>query len=125
MKETQVYLLDGGGMILDRFCLYLNAGATGDGRFPVYGVPIDHADGQFIFEAGFEFDHTCKTVSFTKPVQSVLQSMPVQRNLLRRRPSEITHVINSHCHMDHCGGKKTLFACLNNLRDGTYHVRST
>jgi 4-pyridoxolactonase len=100
MKETKIYLLDGGGMVLDRFCLYLNAGVTGDERFD--GVPIDHADGQFIFDAGFDFDHTCKTVPFTKPVQSALQSMPVQRDLLKKRPSEITHAINSHCRMDHC-----------------------
>ncbi|MGF6602251.1 glyoxylase-like metal-dependent hydrolase (beta-lactamase superfamily II) [Paraburkholderia sp. GAS448] len=106
MKETKIYLLDGGGMVLDRFCLYLNAGVTGDEGFPVYGVPIGHADGRFIFDAGFDCDHTCKTVPFTKPVQSALQSMPVQRDLLKKRRSEITRVINSHCSMDHCGGNK-------------------
>ena len=106
MKETKIYLLDGGTMVLDRSYLYLNAGLAGDERFPVYGVLIDHADGQFIFDTGFDFDHTCKTVPFTKPLQSALQTIPGQLDLLKKRPSEITHVINSHYHIDHCGGNK-------------------
>lgn len=106
MKETKVYLLDGGSMVLDRSYLYLNAGLTGDERFPVYGVLIDHADGQFIFDTGFDFDHTCKTVPFTKPLQSALQTIPGQLNLVNKRPADITHVINSHYHIDHCGGNK-------------------
>lgn len=106
MKETRVYLLDGGSMALDRSYLYLNAGLTGDERFPVYGVLIDHPEGRFIFDTGFDFDHTCETVPFTKPSQTPVQTIPGQLDLLGMRPSEITHVINSHYHIDHCGGNK-------------------
>ncbi|MGF6999312.1 4-pyridoxolactonase [Paraburkholderia sp. GAS32] len=106
MKETKVYLLDGGTMALDRSYLYLNAGLTGEERFPVYGVLVDHADGKFIFDTGFDLDHTCKTVPFTKPLQSSRQTIPGQLDLLKMRPSDVTHVINSHYHIDHCGGNK-------------------
>jgi 4-pyridoxolactonase len=106
MKETQVYLLDGGTMALDRSYLYLDAGLGGDERFPVYGVLVDHTDGKFLFDTGFDLDHTCKTVPFTKPLQTQRQTIPGQLDLLKLRPSDVTHVINSHYHIDHCGGNK-------------------
>ncbi|MGF7136040.1 hypothetical protein P3T40_007552 [Paraburkholderia sp. EB58] len=43
MKETNNHLLDGDGKVLDRFCVYLNA--------------------------GFDFGHTRKPVPITKPAQ--------------------------------------------------------
>jgi 4-pyridoxolactonase len=106
MKETNVYLLDGGTMVLDRSYLYLDAGLTGEERFPVYGVLVDHADGKFIFDTGFDLGHTCQNVPFTKPAQTERQTIPGQLDLLKISPSDITHVINSHYHIDHCGGNK-------------------
>ncbi|MFP6850447.1 MAG: N-acyl homoserine lactonase family protein [Pseudomonas sp.] len=106
MKETKVYLLDGGTMALDRSYLFLEAGLAGEERFPVYGVLIDHPDGKFLFDTGFDKDHVCKTAPFTKPQQTERQTLPGQLDLLKMRPSEITHVINSHYHLDHCGGNK-------------------
>jgi 4-pyridoxolactonase len=106
MKETKVYLLDGGSMALDRSYLFLNAGLTGEERFPVYGVLVDHPEGKFLFDTGFDLEHTCSTVPFTKPMQTERQTIPGQLDLLSMRPSDITHVINSHYHIDHCGGNK-------------------
>jgi 4-pyridoxolactonase len=106
MKDTKVYLLDGGSMVLDRSYLFLDAGLTGDQRFPVYGVLVDHADGKFLFDTGFDLEHTCKTVPFTQPLQTERQTIPGQLDLLDLRPSDVTHVINSHYHIDHIGGNR-------------------
>ena len=106
MKETKVYLLDVGTMVLDRTYLYLDAGLSGDERFPVYGVLVDHADGKFLFDTGFDMEHTCTVAVATKPLQSARQTLQAQLDLLSMKPKDITHVINSHYHIDHIGGNK-------------------
>jgi len=106
MKETKVYLLDCGTMALDQSYMFLNAGLTGIRRFPVYGVLVDHADGVFLFDSGFDLAHIQGTVPFTLPEQTPAQTIPGQLELIGMRPSQITHVVNSHYHVDHCGGNK-------------------
>ena len=39
-------------------------------------------------------------------MQSAEQTIPAQLDLVGVRPRDITHVINSHYHIDHCGGNK-------------------
>ena len=63
MKETKVYLLDGGSLSLDQSYMFMGAGLTGVRRFPVYSVLVDHADGKFLFDTGFDFGHMSGTVS--------------------------------------------------------------
>jgi len=106
MQDTKVYLLDCGTMTLDQTYTFLDAGLTGPRRFPVYGVLIDHADGQFLFDTGFDPGHVDQVASFTSPQQSDAQTIPAQLHLLGMKPTEVTHVINSHYHLDHCGGNK-------------------
>jgi 4-pyridoxolactonase len=106
MKDTNVYLLDCGTMALDQSYMFLDAGLTGMRRFPVYGVLIDHAEGRFLFDTGFDSGHINGVASFTLPQQSPIQTIPGQLQLLGMRAPEITHVINSHYHIDHCGGNK-------------------
>jgi 4-pyridoxolactonase len=106
MKETRVYLLDCGSMSLDQSYMFLDAGLTGQRRFPVYGVLVDHPEGTFLFDSGFDVEHTMRVAPFTEPQQSALQTIPGQLNLLGMRPTEISHVINSHYHLDHCGGNR-------------------
>jgi 4-pyridoxolactonase len=106
MKDTRVYLLDCGTMVLDQSYMFLGAGLSGPRRFPVYGVLIDHAEGRFLFDTGFDGQHIKGVAAFTEPQQSQVQTIPGQLQLLGMRPSEITHVINSHYHIDHCGGNK-------------------
>jgi 4-pyridoxolactonase len=106
MKDTNVYLLDCGTMALDQSYMFLDAGLTGMRRFPVYGVLIDHAEGRFLFDTGFDAGHINATAGFTLPQQSQTQTIPAQLRLLGMRATEITHVINSHYHIDHCGGNK-------------------
>src|ERR1700693_377681 len=106
VQETKVYLLDCGTMSLDQSYMFLDAGLTGQRRFPVYGVLIDHAEGKFIFDTGFDAGHIRNVASFTEPMQSAEQTIPGQLDLIGVRPSQITHVVNSHYHIDHCGGNK-------------------
>jgi 4-pyridoxolactonase len=106
MSETKVYLLDGGSLVIDGFHMYWNRGPAGDVRFPCYSVLIDHPEGKFLFDTGYDKAHVEKVLPFEKPIQSHDQTIPGQLALLGIRPEEITHVINSHFHFDHCGGNK-------------------
>jgi 4-pyridoxolactonase len=106
MQETKVYLLDCGTMVLDQTYMFLDAGLTGARRFPVYGVLIDHAEGKFVFDTGFDPGHINQVAAFTTPQQSDTQTIPAQLHLLGMQSKEVTHVINSHYHLDHCGGNK-------------------
>ena len=106
MKPTKVYLLDCGTMCLDRSYLFLDAGLTGVQRFPVYGVLVEHEEGRFLFDTGFDLEHIRNAVAWTDPAQNAEQTIPAQLHLAGFRPEEISHVINSHYHLDHCGGNK-------------------
>jgi len=106
MSDTKVYLLDCGTMALDQSYMFLDAGLTGRRRFPVYGVLVDHPEGKFLFDTGFDAGHIRRLAAFTEPQQSAAQTIPGQLHLLGIRAREITHVINSHYHVDHCGGNK-------------------
>ena len=106
MKPTKVYLLDCGTMCLDRTYMFLDAGLSGNYRFPVYGVLIDHEEGRFLFDTGFDIEHIRNIVAWTDPAQTAEQTIPAQLHLAGFRPEEISHVINSHYHLDHCGGNK-------------------
>ena len=106
MKPTKVYLLDCGTMCLDRTYMFLDAGLSGNYRFPVYGVLVDHEEGRFLFDTGFDIEHIRNIVAWTDPAQTAEQTIPAQLHLAGFRPEEISHVVNSHYHLDHCGGNK-------------------
>ena len=67
MKETRVYILDGGTLVIDGFHIYWNRGPAGEVRFPVYSVLIDHADGLYLFDTSFDCDHVNAVLPFEKP----------------------------------------------------------
>ena len=106
MKHTKVYLLDFGTMSMDQAYVFLGAGLEGPRRFPVYGVLVEHAEGNFLFDTGFDIDHVRRTVPHTAPMQDLEQTIPGQLNLIGLSADRISHVINSHYHLDHCGGNK-------------------
>src|SRR5580658_6613699 len=106
MKPTKVYLLDCGTMCLDRTYMFLDAGLSGNYRFPVYGVLVDHEEGRFLFDTGFDIEHIRNIVAWTDPAQTAEQTIPAQLHLAGFRPEAISHVVNSHYHLDHCGGNK-------------------
>jgi 4-pyridoxolactonase len=105
MKDTKVYLLDLGTLTLDGFQMFWNLGPSGTIRFPVYGALIDHADGLYLYDTGFDKD-TFDTLSPGRTGQTREQTLEGQLALIGYKPSDINYVINSHYHLDHCGGNK-------------------
>jgi 4-pyridoxolactonase len=105
-KQTRVFVLDGGTLVIDGYHLYWNAGPGGEVRFPCYSVLVDHAEGLFLFDTGYDLAHVKAVLPFEKPIQSAGQTIPGQLALLGLTPSRVTHVINSHYHFDHVGGNK-------------------
>jgi 4-pyridoxolactonase len=106
MADTKVYLLDGGTLVIDGFHVFWNRGPAGEVRFPVYSVLIEHNDGRYIFDTGYDYDHVMRVLPFEKPLQTPEQSLVGQLNKLGLKPQDINYVVNSHYHFDHCGGNK-------------------
>jgi 4-pyridoxolactonase len=106
MSDTKVHLLDGGTLVIDGFHAFWNRGPGGELRFPCYSVLIDHPDGRYIFDTGYDFDHVMRVLPFEKPIQDAGQTLPGQLAKLGLKPEDINYVINSHYHFDHCGGNK-------------------
>ena len=108
MSDTKVYILDGGSLIIDGLHAFWNRGPSGEFRFPTYSVLIDHPDGKYLFDTGYDYDHVMKVLPFEKPLQTEDQTVPGQLAKVGLKPSDINYVINSHYHFDHCGGNKHL-----------------
>ena len=108
MADTKVYLLDGGTLVIDGFHAFWNRGPAGELRFPCYAVLIEHADGRYVFDTGYDFDHVMRVLPFEKPIQDKAQTLPGQLAALGLGTDDINYVINSHYHFDHCGGNKHL-----------------
>jgi len=108
MSETKVYLLDGGTLVIDGFHAFWNRGPGGELRFPCYAVLVEHADGLYMFDTGYDHDHVMKVLPFEKPLQTPEQTIPGMLAQIGKKPSDIDYVINSHYHFDHCGGNKHL-----------------
>lgn len=106
MSDTKVYLLDGGSLVLDGFHVFWNRGPGGEIRFPVYSILIEHAEGRFLIDTGYDYDHVMKVLPFEKPQQTKDQTIPGALALLGLEPKDVGTVINSHFHFDHCGGNK-------------------
>jgi 4-pyridoxolactonase len=108
MLDTKVYLLDGGTLVMDGLHAFWNAGPTGEIRFPVYSVLIEHRDGRYLYDTGYDLDHVERVLPFIKPMQTKAQTIPGALSLLGLRPQDVNYVINSHLHFDHCGGNRHL-----------------
>ncbi len=106
MSDTKVYLLDGGSLVLDGYHVFWNRGPGGEVRFPVYSILIEHAEGRFLIDTGYDYDHVMKVLPFEKPIQEKHQTVPGALGLLGLEPKDIDVVFNSHFHFDHCGGNK-------------------
>lgn len=108
MSDTKVYLLDGGTLVIDGFHAFWNRGPGGELRFPCYAVLIEHADGRYIFDTGYDHAHVMRVLPFEKPLQTPEQTIPGALAQIGLKPQDIDYVINSHYHFDHCGGNKHL-----------------
>jgi 4-pyridoxolactonase len=108
MSKTKVYLLDGGSLVVDGFHVFWNRGPGGEVRFPCYSVLIDHQDGLYLYDTGYDHAHVMRVLPFEKPLQTAEQTVPGALAKVGLKPSDINYVINSHYHFDHCGGNKYL-----------------
>ena len=106
MTDTKVYLLDGGTLVIDGYHVFWNRGPAGDIRFPVYSILVEHRDGRFLVDTGYDYGHVSKVLPFEKPIQSKDQTIPGALKLIGLEPKDIGVVVNSHFHFDHCGGNK-------------------
>jgi len=105
---VKIYLLDLGSLVIDRSDVLWHIDVGTPVRFPVYGVYIDHPEGKFIFDTGYDLDHVNKVLPFELPEQSPEQTLPAQLAKIGVKPEEIDYVINSHFHFDHVGGNRYL-----------------
>ncbi len=105
---TKVRLLDSGSLVIDQSHITWNVGCGNPVRFPVYSVLIEHPDGLFLFDTGFDQDLVNEKLAFELPEQTDAQTIPAQLKLAGFSTDDVDAVLNSHLHFDHCGGNKHL-----------------
>ena len=104
----KIHLLDLGSLVIDRSDVLWHIDVGTPVRFPVFAIYIDHPDGKFLFDTGYDLDHVNKVLPFELPEQTPQQTLPAQLALCGTTPEAIDYVINSHFHFDHVGGNKYL-----------------
>jgi 4-pyridoxolactonase len=108
-KKTRVALLDGGATFTKEYRVFWNLASEARIRMPSYSVLIEHAEGLFLFDSGFDLTHFETAIapgSRGAALQTARQTLPGQLELLGLAPDDIDVVLNSHYHFDHCGGNK-------------------
>lgn len=108
MAASEVYLLDGGTLEMDGYHVFWNRGPGGPVRIPCYSVLVVHADGNVLYDTGYDLQHVLKVLPFEKPEQDTSKTIPTQLALVGLNPDDISTVLVSHFHFDHCGGIKHL-----------------
>jgi 4-pyridoxolactonase len=106
MKKTRVCLLDGGTLALPDYKLFWGRGTGEIIRFACYSVLIDHEDGVFLFDTGFDRDFMYKWTKQDNPLQADDQNPVAQLAKLGMTPEDVDYIINSHFHIDHVGANK-------------------
>jgi 4-pyridoxolactonase len=105
---VKIYLMDNGSIVIDHAQLMWNIGGGTPVRIPSYGLLIEHDDGLFVFDTGFDLDHTNAVLPFELPEQTPEQTIPAQLGACGFEPGDVTTLVNSHLHFDHVGGNKHL-----------------
>jgi 4-pyridoxolactonase len=104
---VKVYFLDTGSIVIDHSQLLWNV--PGDPvRIPSYGVLVEHTDGLFVLDTGFDHEHTQRVLPFELPEQTAEQTIPEQLKLCGFETGDVRTLVNSHLHFDHVGGNKHL-----------------
>ncbi|HLH67360.1 MAG TPA: N-acyl homoserine lactonase family protein [Solirubrobacteraceae bacterium] len=107
-RATRVRLLDSGTLVIDQSHITWNVGCGTPVRFPVYSVLIEHPDGLFLFDTGYDLDLVNAVLPFELPEQTPEQTLVRQLERCGFAPQDVSGVINSHLHFDHCGGNRHL-----------------
>jgi 4-pyridoxolactonase len=108
MGVERVWLLDSGSLVIDRTHVAWNIEPGNPVRFPVFSVLIEHTDGLFLFDSGFDKGTVEEFLPFELPEQTDEQIVPAQLDKCGFKPGDVSAVINSHLHFDHCGGQRQL-----------------
>lgn len=102
----RVFILDGGTMTIDRSQLLWNVDCGVRLRFPVYSVLVEHDEGLYLFDTGYDLEHVRRTFPAEQPLQSEAQGIVAQLALCGFEPGDVAYVVNSHLHFDHVGGNR-------------------
>ena len=105
---TRVRLLDSGTLVIDQSHIAWNIGCGTPVRFPVYSVLIEHTDGLFMFNSGYDLDLVTRVLPFELPEQTEEQTVTEALAKCGFKPTDVDAIINSHLHFDHCGGNRHL-----------------
>lgn len=108
VADKKVYILDSGSLVIDRSEVVWHIDVGTPVRFPVYSVLVDHPEGRFLFDTGYDLDHVNQVLPFELPEQSGDQTIPIQLEKCGFHAEQVDYVINSHFHFDHVGGNKYL-----------------
>jgi 4-pyridoxolactonase len=103
----KIWLLDNGSIVIEHTQLMWNVPGP-QVRIPSYGVLIEHDDGLFLFDTGFDLEHTNAVLPFELPEQTPEQTIPAQLRMCGFEPGDVGTLVNSHLHFDHVGGNKHL-----------------
>jgi 4-pyridoxolactonase len=101
----KIWLLDNGSIVIEHTQLMWNVPGP-QVRIPSYAVLIEHDDRLFLFDTGFDLEHTNAVLPFELPEQTPEQTIPAQLELAGFAISDVTTLVNSHLHFDHVGGNK-------------------
>jgi 4-pyridoxolactonase len=104
---VKIWLLDNGSIVIEHTQLMWNVPGP-QVRIPSYGVLIEHDDGLFLVDTGFDLEHTNRVLPFELPEQTPEQTIPAQLRMCGFEPGDVGTLVNSHLHFDHVGGNKHL-----------------
>src|SRR5579872_5997585 len=104
----RIRLLDSGTLVIDQSHITWNVGCGNPVRFPVYSLLIEHSDGLFMFDSGYDLDLVNEVLPFELPQQTPEQTIPAQLAKCGLAPTDIDAIVNSHLHFDHVGGNRHL-----------------
>jgi len=108
MAVERIWLLDSGSLVIDRAHIMWNIEPGNPVRFPVYSVLVEHSDGLFLYDSGFDKGTVEEFLPFELPEQTDEQTLPAQLEKCGFATSDVSAVINSHLHFDHVGGQRHL-----------------
>jgi 4-pyridoxolactonase len=102
----KVYLLSSGTMLIDRSQMLWNVDCGVRLRFPIYGVLIDHPEGLFLYDTGYDLPHVQRVFAVEEPQQERDETVLAGVKRCGYRPEDVKYIINSHLHFDHVGGNR-------------------
>lgn len=102
----KIYLLPCGTMLIDRSQLLWNVDCGVRLRFPIYSVLIDHPDGLFLFDTGYDLAHVQRVFAVEEPRQDPSETVVNGIRSCGYGPEDVKYIVNSHLHFDHVGGNR-------------------